>query len=136
MQVNDTLVIHNAFLPNRQPGSLNISPEITSSPSKFRMRKYPQELCTRPPGTKLKPSRNSCKRTFQQGRSEVLTLLALHLFYLYARRMDPLDSVSITESSTVLLYPTNTPYTASGNSLLRQAAESDLQDWIYSIGTT
>ena len=96
-QANNTLVTENAFLPNRQPDFVNTNPEITRSHSKFQMLRYPQGPSTRPPGKKMKPFENTCKKIYRQGRFNVLAPQPLHLSDLCARGTDPSDSMFTTD---------------------------------------
>ena len=135
-QANNTLVMHNAFLPNRQPDCLNTSPGITRSLFKTRRQRYPQGPSIRLPGKKTKPSGNTYKRIFQQGRSDVLAQVPLHLSCLYAKRTDPSDSALTTELWTVLQYQTSTRCHSSVSYLIRQGAESGLQGWTWGMDTS
>ena len=98
----------NPFPLYRPPDSLNTSPGIIRSHSKTRKQKYPQGLSTRPHRRRKKPSTPTSPRTYPQARSDDFAPLPLHLSYSSERKTVPSGSVSITEPSTALPYPTNT----------------------------
>ena len=62
---------------------------------------YSQGLSTRPPGRKMKPLGNTCKKTSPQGRLDSLALLLLHQSQSCKRKTDSSYSVSLTDLSTI-----------------------------------
>jgi len=113
MQANDTLVTHNAFRLSRQLDSLNISPGTTKSLYKTLKLRYLLELSTKPHGKKTKPSKPTFEKTYKLVRFIDHVLLQVHQSSLSRKKMDPLDSALIIKLSTVLQYPTSTPYHSS-----------------------
>ena len=126
-QENNSFVMHNAFLLNRQPDFLYTNTGITKSSSKTSTQRYPQQLSTRPPGRKMKPSDNTCKRITEQGRFDILAPVLLHLSYSYARRVYPFDSAQTTKFLNISRYLISTICHPSGNYLTTPGAESGSQ---------
>ena len=126
--------MHNAFVLKRQPDSLNTNPGITKSHCKTQRQRYLQKPSTRPPGTKMKASENTCKRISQQGSFDALTPLPLHLSYLFVRRIGLSDSAFITELWIVSEYQTSTCSYSVVTYWTKQGMESGYKagpkDWV------
>ena len=79
--------MHNAILLSRQRKSLKMGSGITRSTCRTRMGRYLQGPSTRPPGRKMKPFKDTCKKTSQQGTFDTLASLLLLLLSLYIRKI-------------------------------------------------
>ena len=129
MEAEFTLITHNTFPLSRHLGCLQTSPGITRFHSKTRRQRNLQRRLTRPPRRKRKDAKSTGKRTLQQRRFDILSLLLLHLSYLCTRKIDPTDTTLTKELWIVLHFLTSTPYCSLVNWLIRQEAESGLQCW-------